>query len=59
MLEEGSNGGRCAHEPLDEAGRNKPWLKKESPAHKALAKIVLDKRFLNTIPYFTNFRYVK
>ena len=38
MLEEGSNSGRCAHGPLDEAGRNKPWLKKESPAHKALAK---------------------
>ena len=33
VLKEGSNGGRCAHKPFDEAGRKKPWLKKESPAH--------------------------
>ena len=57
VLEEGVNGGQCAHAPLTEAERNKPWLKKDSAAHSALAKIVLDKRFLNTIPCFINFRY--
>ena len=33
VLEEGANAGRCEHDPLSEEGRNKPWLKKESPAH--------------------------
>ena len=56
MLEEGVNGGKCAHGPLDERERKKPWLKKESPAHKALAKIILDTRFLNTLVYYVNFR---
>lgn len=56
ILEEGNNGGKCSHGLLNEEERNKPLLKKESPAHKALTKIVLDKRFLNTIPYYTNFR---
>ena len=58
VLEEGVNGGECPHEPLGDDERNKPWLKKESPADKALTKIVMDKRFLNTIPYYVNFRYV-
>ena len=57
VLEEGVNGGECPHEPLGDDERNKPWLK-ELPAHKALTKIVMDKRFLNTIPYYVNFRYV-
>ena len=59
ILEEGHNGGRCAHDLLNEAEHDKPWLKKESPAHKSLTKIVLDQRFLNTIPYYINFRYCK
>ncbi len=57
MLEEGANAGRCVHDPLSEEERRKPWLKKESPAHKALTKIVLDTRFLNTLEYYINFRY--
>jgi hypothetical protein len=57
VLEEGANAGRCAHDPLSEEERRKPWLKKESPAHKALTKIVLDTRFLNTLEYYINFRY--
>ena len=57
VLEEGVNGGECPHEPLGDDEHNKPWLK-ESPAHEALTKIVMDKRFLNTIPYYVNFRYV-
>ena len=42
VIEEGVNGGKCGHPPLDDVARRKPWLKKESSAHKALAKIVLD-----------------
>ena len=56
VLEE-SNNGECDHAPLNEDERNKPWLKKDSLPHKAPTKIVLDKRFLNTIPYYVNFRY--
>ena len=48
--------GQCAHAPLNETERNKPWLKKDSATHNALAKIVLDKRFLNSIPYFINLK---
>ena len=57
VLEEGNNGGECDHAPLNEDERNKPWLKKDSPPHKALTKIILDKRFLNTIPYYINITY--
>ena len=57
VLEEGVNAGKCAHDPLCGEERNKPWLKKESSAHKALTKIVLDTRFLNTLAYYTHFRY--
>lgn len=56
VMEEGVNRGKCDHGELDEAARNKPWMKKESSPHKALAKIVLDVRFLNTLCYYTNFR---
>ncbi|CAB4019001.1 Hypothetical predicted protein, partial [Paramuricea clavata] len=57
VLEEGINDGKCGHDTLNEEDRNKPWLKKESPPHKALTKIVLDTRFLNTLGYYTNFRH--
>ena len=56
VLEEDNNGGECDHAPLNEDERSKPWLKKDSPPHKALTKIILDKRFLNTILYCINFR---
>ena len=49
VIEEGVNNGKCGHGPLDEDARRKPWLEKESSAHKALAKIVLDVRLLNTL----------
>ncbi|KAK3107865.1 hypothetical protein FSP39_023881 [Pinctada imbricata] len=48
--------GTCYHGPLQES-REKPWLKKGSKAHDALRKIVLDKRLLNSVPYYLNFRY--
>ena len=39
--------------------REKPWLSKNSKAHDKLQEIVLKKRFLNTIPYYIHFRYVR
>ncbi|CAB3991833.1 Hypothetical predicted protein [Paramuricea clavata] len=56
--DDGKSAGKCGHDPLRDEEREKPWLEKNSKAHKALQKIVLSKRFLNTFPYFTNFRYV-
>lgn len=48
----------CRHDPISEdTMRDKEWMKKGSPPHEALRKIVLDKRFLHNIPYYLNFRY--
>uniref|UniRef100_A0A8W8M4P9 Uncharacterized protein n=1 Tax=Magallana gigas TaxID=29159 RepID=A0A8W8M4P9_MAGGI len=47
----------CRHNPISEdTMRDKEWMKKGSPPHEALRKIVLDKRFLHNIPYYLNFR---
>lgn len=47
----------CRHDPISEdTMRDKEWMKKGSPPHEALRKIVLDKRFLHNIPYYLNFR---
>ena len=56
-LEEGNNGAKCDHDSLSDEERNKPWLEKGSQAHKALTKIAMDKRFLNTFKYYTYFRH--
>ena len=56
VIAEGINRGKCGHDPLGDEARTKPWLKKESTAHKALAKIVLDVWFLNALNYYVNFR---
>ena len=48
--------GSCSHCELEE-NRDKEWIEKGSPAHLALTKIVLDKRFLNNIHYYLNFRH--
>lgn len=55
VLAEGN--GKCAHGDLEE-DREKPWLAKNSPAHDALCKVIMKKRFLNTVPYYVNFRYI-
>jgi hypothetical protein len=47
----------CKHGPLS-SDRDKGWLERDSDQHVALRKIILDKRFLNKIPYYLNFRYV-
>ncbi|XP_068670597.1 uncharacterized protein [Montipora foliosa] len=48
---------KCAHEPLSADDRNKPWLKKNTPAHNALREVVMDKNILRTLSYYVNFRY--
>ena len=47
---------RCSHGPLSEDDRTKKYLKKGSPAMKALREIVLNKRLLNNVHYYLNFR---
>ncbi|XP_061191774.1 uncharacterized protein LOC133200021 [Saccostrea echinata] len=47
----------CAHDPLTGEPRgDKEYMVKGSPAHEALRKVILDKRFMNNIHYFLNFR---
>lgn len=47
--------GECAHEDLDDQV-TKPWLKPDSPAHEALAGVMLKTLFLNNIRRYVNFR---
>eukprot|EP00057_Strongylocentrotus_purpuratus_P021998 XP_011676472.1 PREDICTED: uncharacterized protein LOC105444208 [Strongylocentrotus purpuratus] len=44
----------CEHGPLEE---REEWLVSGTKAHDALGKIVLDKRLLNTLVKFVNFRH--
>ena len=47
----------CLHDDLTEEERNNTaWLEKGCKAHEALRKIMMDKRFLNKIPYYLNGR---
>ncbi|XP_041944552.1 uncharacterized protein LOC121706671 [Alosa sapidissima] len=48
--------GCCQHEPLEEGSQEKQWIKQGSAAHKALAGVVLDKRWLGLVKKFLNFR---
>ncbi|XP_070548070.1 uncharacterized protein [Ptychodera flava] len=53
----GQGNNRCDHGPLSaERVQGREWLKKGDPAHVALRKVVLDKRFLNKVHYYLNFR---
>ncbi|KAJ8039321.1 hypothetical protein HOLleu_16995 [Holothuria leucospilota] len=49
--------GKCRHEELTQADRNKPWLQKGSKAHQALQGVMRKKRFLNTLKYYKDFRH--
>ena len=55
LLSETSGEGKCSHEPLSEEDRNKPWMKKNSSAHKSLRGVVLDKNLMRTLRYYVNF----
>ena len=58
VIGDGFGSAKCAHDSIDSEERDKDWLEKGSQAHICLRQIVLDKRFLNTINYFVNFRLV-
>lgn len=45
----------CDHSELDERS-DKPKLKQGSASHQSLRRVVLNVRFLKSIPYFLNFR---
>ena len=53
---DGKSEGRCGHDALDDKEKQKPWLAKNSAPQASLRQIMLNKRFLNTIPYCTRFR---
>lgn len=59
VLSDGKSDGKCDHGVLEDNERNKPWLVKDSKPHKALRNIILNKRFLNEVHYYTSFRLVK
>ncbi|XP_066303883.1 uncharacterized protein [Branchiostoma lanceolatum] len=49
---------RCAHLPLSrEAERKKKWLEVESPAHKALQEVVMDRILLKDMGHMTGFKH--
>ena len=47
----------CKHGPLS-SDRDKGMLERDSDPHVASRKIISEKRFLNKIHYYLNFRYV-
>ena len=49
--------GECDHRELDQ-DRQKPWLKKGSPAHNTLRDLIMNKYFMNTFVHYVNFRLV-
>ena len=59
VIGDGKGQGKCGHADLSEEERMKPWLSKNSAPQNALRQVILKKRFLNTIPYYTRFRLVQ
>ena len=54
----GSGETQCRHDSDEEEDKDRdtPWLEPDSEAHQSLRDIVTDKRFLNTLKYYVNFR---
>ncbi|XP_071484497.1 uncharacterized protein [Diadema antillarum] len=48
--------GKCQHDELEE-DRDTAWLKPGSLPHEKLYDILHDKRFMKTLPYYTDFRH--
>ncbi|XP_071819789.1 uncharacterized protein [Apostichopus japonicus] len=49
--------GECSHHHLGDDDHSKPYLKKGSPSHEALRSVTLKKQFLNSLPYYKNFKH--
>ena len=52
-FEENKSFRQCAHGEIEP----RAWLIPGSPAHNALKTLVMDKRLLNLLPYFTEFKH--
>ena len=55
--------GECEHEaltgtPTDHDGKDIPYFSKDESAFRALQKLVLDKRWIKSLCFYTKFRYV-
>ena len=50
--------GECNHGPLVATETDKTILGKNSKALDAIRKVVIDKRFLNTLHHYVTFRYM-
>ncbi|CAB4019259.1 Hypothetical predicted protein [Paramuricea clavata] len=48
--------GQCSHGPLDDVSERE-WINKDSAPMQALRNIVLNKKFLKSLPFYTRFRY--
>lgn len=60
-LSHGYGTNQCLHEPIDsEEDREKPWLcpRKDKQTLQNLASVILNKRLLNNVPYYLNFRLI-
>lgn len=55
ILGDGAGSGQCDHGALGE-GHDKPWLEAGSKVHERLCAIIMNKRFLNNIGHYVNFR---
>jgi len=54
-------GGECEHEalvgpPTDKDGNEIPYFTRDEQALNALCKLVMDKRWLDSLKYYTKFR---
>ena len=58
ILGDGVGPAKCDHEPLENEERDKKWLESGSLPHVSLRQVILKTRFVNTLEYFVNFRYV-
>ena len=56
--------GQCDHNvpmvelPTNRHGEVLPWFTPDEPAMEALRTVVMDKRWLGTMKFYVNFRYV-
>lgn len=56
VLGDGYGPGVCEHGHLPSEERDKDWLKRGGNEHERLRRVVLDKRFLNNIGRYVDFR---
>ena len=56
--------GQCDHDlplvdpPMNRHGDTLPWFTPDEPAMEALRKVVMERRWLESLKYYVNFRYM-